>query len=339
MANESQRTKEGPTVRIHNEVYPFIYPSKFRGSLQDKVAVITGAAGAIGQGHAESFAVAGCRLFLVYNRTPPPDTLEARCRQLGAANVHFVQCNVSELASCEKLVHHILEATIDDSHASGRVDILVNNAGANMLAPMYEQDPRDFLYDMAVNFNGPYCLMRLLMPTFRAQRSGCVINIASRAGTVILPWSTSYCASKAALINLTGCIQMEADAEGFSDIHLYALHPGGVRSTMVTKKYSDESVSALPVGTSQYRGLLDFYNDSVYLGGMVSVALATGVAKHALRGRYFDVGHDLEDVLAHAAEIRASPELYSLHTSFVGGLSNATMGPRPNETPFDFPGF
>lgn len=238
MADESQEANKGPSVRIHNEVYPFIYPSKFRGSLLDKVVIITGAAGAIGQGHAESFAVAGCRLFLVYNRTPPPATLETRCRQLGAADVTFVQCNVSELASCEKLVNQVLGATTDDSHVSGRVDILVNNAGANMLAPMYKQDPQDFLYDMAVNFNGPYCLMRLLMPTFRAQRSGCVINIASRAGTVVIPWSTSYCASKAALINLTGCVQKEADAEGFDGIHLYALHPGGVRSAMVEKSMS-----------------------------------------------------------------------------------------------------
>ncbi|CAK7225368.1 hypothetical protein SBRCBS47491_005865 [Sporothrix bragantina] len=323
-----------PRVRIHNEVYPFIHPAKFRGSLQDKVAIITGAAGAIGQGHAESFAVAGCRLFLVYNRTTPPATLETHCRELGAANVTFVQCNVSELESCERLVKEVLAAT------DGQVDILVNNAGANMLAPMYEQDPKDFLYDMAVNFNGPYCLMRLLMPTFRAQRSGCVINISSRAGTVVIPWSTSYCASKAALINLTGCIQKEADAEGFDNIHLYALHPGGVRSAMVEKKYSEESVSALPTATPAYqKGILDYYNDSMHLSGMVSVALANGVAKHALRGRYFDVGHDLEDVLAYSSEIQASPELYSLHTSFVGGLSNWAMGERPDEAPFDFPGF
>ncbi len=173
--------------------------------------------------------MAGCNLFLVYNRTPPPPALEARCKQFGAAGVTFVQCNVSELESCERLVAQVLEAT------GGRADVLVNNAGANMLSPMYAQDPRDFLYDMAVNFNGPYCLMRLLMPTFRAQRSGCVINIASRAGTVVIPWSTSYCASKAALINLTGCVQKEADAEGFTDIHLYSLHPGGVRSAMVEK--------------------------------------------------------------------------------------------------------
>jgi NAD(P)-dependent dehydrogenase (short-subunit alcohol dehydrogenase family) len=86
---------------------------------------------------------------------------------------------------------------------------------------------------MSVNFNGPYLLMRLLMPVFREHKSGCVINIASKAGTLFGPFMASYCSSKAALINLTGCIQVEVDIEQLSGIHLYSIHPGGVRSVMV----------------------------------------------------------------------------------------------------------
>jgi NAD(P)-dependent dehydrogenase (short-subunit alcohol dehydrogenase family) len=100
---------------------------------------------------------------------------------------------------------------------------------------LHLQEPQHFIGDIAVNFHGPYYLMRLLVPTFREQRSGCVLNIASRAGTVDIPFSTSYCASKAALINLTACTQKECDVEGYEDIHLYALHPGGVRSEMTVK--------------------------------------------------------------------------------------------------------
>ena len=104
-----------------------------------------------------------------------------------------------------------------------------------MLAQQFDQqDPNDFLYDMAVNFNGPYLLMRLLLPVFRRQKSGCVVNIASKAGTIFGPYMASYCASKAAIINLTGCIQFEVDIEKLEDIHLYSMHPGGVRSVMTT---------------------------------------------------------------------------------------------------------
>lgn len=87
--------------------------------------------------------------------------------------------------------------------------------------------------------------MRLLLPSFRERGNGCILNIASRAGTVDIPYSASYCSSKAALINLTGCTQKELDVEGFKDVHLYALHPGGVLSEMTRKsRYPSRSQEA-----------------------------------------------------------------------------------------------
>jgi NAD(P)-dependent dehydrogenase (short-subunit alcohol dehydrogenase family) len=52
---------------------------------------------------------------------------------------------------------------------------------------------------------------------------------------VAIPYSTSYCASKAALINLTACTQKELDVEQLDDIHMYSLHPGGIKSAMTLK--------------------------------------------------------------------------------------------------------
>ena len=72
---------------------------------------------------------------------------------------------------------------------------------------------------------------------------------------------------------------------------------------------------------------------------MVCVALANGIAKDVLKGKYFDVGHNLEDVIAQSEAIRRDPELYSLHTTFLGGLSNLNPTDRPNDKHFDFPGF
>ena len=66
-----------------------------------------GSAGAIGQALAECFAVAGASLVLVYNRTPPPETLKDRCLDLGASAVNFVKCNVGDLSSCESLVKEV----------------------------------------------------------------------------------------------------------------------------------------------------------------------------------------------------------------------------------------
>ncbi|KAK5659237.1 hypothetical protein OQA88_1329 [Cercophora sp. LCS_1] len=210
---------------------------------------------------------------------------------------------------------------------------------------MDTQPPKDFIHDLAVNLHGPYYLMRLALPHFRATGSGVILNIASRAGTVFIPYSTSYCASKAALINLTGCVQKEMDIEKLHGIHMYSLHPGGIKSAMTLKKYGEESVKNVP---EQARGwfskALDIYNDSPYLNGMVCVALATGVAKDVLRGKYIDVGQDLEDVLAQAEALKGDEgaELYTLHTSFLGGLKNGGVPPggyHAAEKPFEFPGF
>ncbi len=104
-------------------------------------------------------------------------------------------------------------------------------------------------------------------------------------------------------------------------------------------EYGEESLAAVPAIAERYTNILRYYNDSPYLSGMVSVALATGIAKDALRGKYFDVGQDLEDVLAQGEAIKKNPDLYSLHTSFLNGLANGNWGTAPSDEPFDFPGF
>lgn len=241
---------------------------------------------------------------------------------------------------------------------------------------MHVQSPDSFLHDLAVNLHGPYYLMRLLMPRMRAQRSGCVLNITSRAGVLPnVPFSTSYHASKAALINLTGCVQSEADVDGLDDIHLYALHPGGVRSEMTLNsgcssypsfpllvfpppplyivqvlverhahwnpeyKNAESTLPDHPDLAAKLINRVDGYNDSPYLNGMACVALATGLARHVLRGRYFDVGQDLEDVLASgtAAALKADPELYTLHTRYLGAVPDSSGAVL--DEPFTFPGY
>lgn len=123
MAESSPPTQFIP--RFRSDVYPFIAPSKFRGSLKNKVTIITGispippcapptdidpgAVGVIGQGLAESFAVAGAKLILTYNNTPPSPAFSTRCLELGAASVEFVKCNVASLEGCQDLVNQVRE--------------------------------------------------------------------------------------------------------------------------------------------------------------------------------------------------------------------------------------
>lgn len=109
-------------------------------------------------------------------------------------------------------------------------------------------------------------------------------------------------------------------------------------------EYSAESVQSIPgeAVREKFAKALEIYNDSSYLNGMVCVALATGVGREVLRGRYVDVGQDLEDVLAQGEALKADPELNVLYTKFLGGLSNAGVPPGGYAVPeerFGFPGF
>jgi NAD(P)-dependent dehydrogenase (short-subunit alcohol dehydrogenase family) len=67
----------------------------------------------------------------------------------------------------------------------------------------------------------------------RERRQGCIINIASRSGTVDVPMFLGYNTSKAAVIRMTHTLQKDLELDGLDDeIQIYALHPGGVFTAM-----------------------------------------------------------------------------------------------------------
>ncbi|KAF5534562.1 Dehydrogenase reductase SDR family member 7B [Fusarium phyllophilum] len=321
--------------RIHNEIYPFLHPSKFRNSLKGQVVLITGALGTIAGAVAESFAIAGASLFLSDIKSSLPDSTKEHLLHLGADAVRYSRCDVGNPTDCEELVK---QAT----STAGEVDILINGAGVVGVRVFHKQDPDLFFRDMAINFNGPLVLIRSVLPSFIERRRGCVINIASKAATMSFPFNISYCTSKAALIKLTGAIQAEVDEVApSSDIHLYAIHPGAVRSGMSTADgQRDAALKDFPQVTSRFAEWKKRFTGSPHLVGMSCVALATGIAKDALRGRYYDVEQDLEDVIAQTPLLKEDPLLHTLSTSMLGSFEREEGAvARKAEESFDFPGF
>ncbi|EXL65519.1 hypothetical protein FOPG_18257, partial [Fusarium oxysporum f. sp. conglutinans race 2 54008] len=122
----------------------------------------------------------------------------------------------------------------------GKIDILINNAGVDSIGPMHMKDPAAIIKDLAINLHGPLFLMRLVMPGFIQAGRGTIINIASRGGTVDLPFNTTYSTSKAALIRLTSSWQAELQLGGHDGIQLYAIHPGAVPSQMTLAVHPEE---------------------------------------------------------------------------------------------------
>ncbi|ENH72102.1 Pisatin demethylase [Fusarium oxysporum f. sp. cubense race 1] len=149
--------------------------------------VCIGALGTIAGATAESFATAGASLFLSDIQPSLPDSTKDRLLHLGADAVHYSRC--------------------DATSTVGEIDVLINGAGVVGLRVFHKQDPALFFRDMAINFNGPLVLMRLVLPSFIERRRRCVINIASKAATADFPFNISYCTSKAALVKLTSILQ------------------------------------------------------------------------------------------------------------------------------------
>ena len=121
----------------------------------------------------------------------------------------------------------------------GPVDILVNNAGVAHGKLASEEPFEHFWRAIEINFKGTMACIYTVLPGMRARKSGCIVNIASRAATIDMPTGLSYNTSKAAVARAISTLQEEMELEGLGEsVHTYALHPGGVWGAMVTGEFS-----------------------------------------------------------------------------------------------------
>lgn len=165
----------------------------------------------------------------------------------------------------------------------------------------------------------PLFWTHMMLNHFRDRQCGTVINIASRSATVNIPFGVNYAAAKAGLVRATGCLQLEADMDGFHDISFYALHPGATRTNM--QKPIDSDVAELyPDIVEAYAKFADNFRCKPALCGQTCVFLAAGKGK-VLKGKYFDCEQDVGYVASMAEEIQ-SKSLYELNVQFLGGLPN-----------------
>lgn len=167
--------------------------------LSGKVAIITGSATGVGRQTALALAREGCGVLINYTKSKAEaeDTF-AEVRKLGVPAVLFAG-DVSRDEDCRAMAK-AAEAQL------GRIDILVNNAGTTSFIPHNDLEsvkPEDFTRIMSVNLQGPFQMVRACRAGLEASGHGSVVNVSSVAGLRGLGSSIPYCASKAALNNLT----------------------------------------------------------------------------------------------------------------------------------------
>lgn len=266
--------------------------------LRDKVAVVTGGGRGIGRAIAQTLAAEGARVAVIARSAAEIEETASFIRQAdGTAQAFRADVTLaSEVKSAMEAV----------TRSMGPVDVLVNNAGAiGPFGPFWESDFDEWWKGMEVNLRGPLQCSLAVLPAMVEREGGRIINVASNAGILPMPYYTSYVASKTALIRFTECLALETKAYG---IAVFAISPGTVRTAMSSHSLnSPEGQKWLP----WFRRIFDEKIDvPAERPARLVFELASGRAD-ALSGRYLSIYDDLDALLRNATAIEEK-DLYSL---------------------------
>jgi len=182
--------------------------------MKGKVAIITGASSGIGRATALKFAAEGCKVAAVARTTVKLDEVVAEAAPLGG-EIRPITADVTSTAD----VARVIEETVS---AFGGIDILVNAAGILKSGSIESTSLEDWDRMMSINIRAPFLLTQKTMPYLIA-RKGNVVNVSSVNGIRAFPNVLAYCASKAALDQLTHCVALEVADKG---VRVNAVNPG-----------------------------------------------------------------------------------------------------------------
>jgi 3-oxoacyl-[acyl-carrier protein] reductase len=198
--------------------------SRISTNLNDKVALVTGAARGLGRAIAESLAGAGAKVACIdVNAEWLADTVAAIRAAGGLAEPYA--CDVTQ----SDRVGEVVDAVVKQW---GKLDILVNNAGItrdNLLVRM-----KDDQWDAVININlrGTFLFTRAAARPMMKARGGRIINVASVSGLMGNPSQANYSASKAGVIGLTRTVARELAGR---NITVNAVAPGFIATDMTAK--------------------------------------------------------------------------------------------------------
>jgi 3-oxoacyl-[acyl-carrier protein] reductase len=194
--------------------------------LENKVAIITGAARGIGEAIAIKFAEHGAHIAFTYvseSSATRAEALSAKISEFGVRALAY-RSNAADFAACEEFVNEVIKQF-------GTVDICVNNAGISKDNLLLRMSPEQWADVIQVNLNSVFNMTKLVVKPMMKARDGVIINMSSVIGEMGNAGQGSYAASKAGIIGFTKSMAKEL---GSRNIRSNAIAPGFVETEMTS---------------------------------------------------------------------------------------------------------
>ena len=210
-------------------------------NLNDKVAVVTGAAQGIGRAIAETLAQQGADVVVADLQV---EKAEATAKEIAAdtgRRAIAVQVDVADNASARAMIDRIIAEL-------GRIDILVNNAGVTRDTLIMRMKEADWDLVLNVNLKGAFNCSKAAIRPMMKQRYGRIVNITSVSGLAGQAGQTNYSSSKAGLIGFTKALAKEV---GSRNITVNAVAPGFIETDLtadLSQELKDMALQMTPIG-------------------------------------------------------------------------------------------
>lgn len=207
-------------LRYRNSIY---IKGEWKMNFQDKVIIVTGAAGGIGKEVVKKVVSGGAKVVLVDLNKEAIESVQSEL-QLTQDNSLVVQTDVSN----EENVKNYVEQTIAKF---GRIDGFVNNAGVEGPAkPIEEITEKEFDFVYGINVKGVLLGLKHVLPVMKQQNAGSIVNTSSVAGLTGAPSMVLYNSSKHAVMGINKVAALEAAAY---NVRVNTVNPGVINTQMM----------------------------------------------------------------------------------------------------------